>query len=229
MRYFHQGRFQQQFNFLRQQFLQDGDLPFCNTLSEQTVAEALKAIETCFLDRIYSPLVTLWVFLGQVLSQDHSCRAAVARLISFVFRGKSEPVPPRRALIAWPESDCLKNSSWTWLAEQEGHWTPRPKNSGFGSDAVSWRMTDRPYRCRTPRRTNRLIHNRRSRSRASVFRWHALLLSFLSRAERWWNWEYVVTRVRETANWECFADYGMSCMLGMSCSQIGICVLGPNW
>lgn len=33
-----------------------------------------------FFDRIYSPLVTLWVFLGQVLSQDHSCRAAVARL-----------------------------------------------------------------------------------------------------------------------------------------------------
>ena len=35
-----------------------------------------------WLDRIYSPLVTLWVFLGQVLSADHSCRAAVARLIA---------------------------------------------------------------------------------------------------------------------------------------------------
>ena len=82
MRYLHQGRFQQQFRFLRRQFLQDGDLPFCNILSEQTVAQALQAIETRFLDRIYSPLVTLWVFLGQVLSQDHSCRAGVARLIA---------------------------------------------------------------------------------------------------------------------------------------------------
>jgi pimeloyl-ACP methyl ester carboxylesterase len=35
-----------------------------------------------WLDRIFSPLVTLWVFLGQVLSADHSCRAAVARLIA---------------------------------------------------------------------------------------------------------------------------------------------------
>ncbi len=35
-----------------------------------------------WVDRIYSPLVTLWVFLGQVLSADHSCRAAVARLIA---------------------------------------------------------------------------------------------------------------------------------------------------
>jgi hypothetical protein len=82
MRYFHHGRFQQQFRFLRHQFLQDGDLPFCNILSEQTVSQALTAIESVFLDRIYSPLVTLWVFLGQVLSQDHSCRAAVARLIA---------------------------------------------------------------------------------------------------------------------------------------------------
>jgi hypothetical protein len=31
---------------------------------------------------IFSPLVTLWVFLGQVLSADHSCRNAVARLIA---------------------------------------------------------------------------------------------------------------------------------------------------
>lgn len=82
MRYFRHGRFQQQFKFLRHQFLQDGDLPFCHILSEQAVSKALANIETCFLDRIYSPLITLWVFLGQVLSQDHSCRAAVARLIA---------------------------------------------------------------------------------------------------------------------------------------------------
>src|SRR3954447_11660329 len=31
---------------------------------------------------IYAPLVTLWVFLGQVLNADQSCRAAVARLIA---------------------------------------------------------------------------------------------------------------------------------------------------
>src|SRR5262249_42433716 len=33
-------------------------------------------------DRIFSPLVTLRVFLSQVLSADHSCRAAVARLLA---------------------------------------------------------------------------------------------------------------------------------------------------
>lgn len=82
MRYFNQGRFQQQVKFLRRQFLQDGDLPFTNVLSEQVVSQALTAIQAFWMDRIYSPLVTLWVFLGQVLSADHSCRAAVARLVA---------------------------------------------------------------------------------------------------------------------------------------------------
>jgi hypothetical protein len=83
------GRFREQVRFLRRQFLQDGELPFTDILSERAVAQALKASDVVWLDRIYSPLVTLWVFLGQVLSQDHSCRAAVARLIAHrVSRGQ---------------------------------------------------------------------------------------------------------------------------------------------
>jgi IS4 transposase len=89
MRYAHQGSFRAQVSFLRRQFLQDGGLPFTNILSEELIAQALTAISG-WLDRIFSPLVTLWVFLGQVLSADHSCRAAVARLIAHrVARGQS--------------------------------------------------------------------------------------------------------------------------------------------
>jgi DDE family transposase len=82
MRHLNQGPFRQQASFLRRQFLQDGDLPFTNVLTEGIIAQALTAMNVCWVDRIYSPLVTLWVFLGQVLSADHSCRAAVARLIA---------------------------------------------------------------------------------------------------------------------------------------------------
>jgi len=90
MRYSNQGRFQQQVRFLRRQFLQDGELPFTNVLSEEVVAESLTTIGPSWLDRIYTPLVTLWVFLGQVLSADHSCRAAVARLLAhLISRGES--------------------------------------------------------------------------------------------------------------------------------------------
>src|SRR5436853_7770769 len=82
-------RLRQQVRFLRRQFLQDGDLPFTNVLSEDLVERALTAINVFWNDRIYSPLVTLWVFLGQVLSADASCRAAVARLIAHrVSRGQ---------------------------------------------------------------------------------------------------------------------------------------------
>lgn len=77
-----QGRFRQQVRFLRRRFLQDGELPFADVLSEAAVTQALKVLNVAWLDRVYSPLITLWVFLGQVLSQDHSCRAAVARLIA---------------------------------------------------------------------------------------------------------------------------------------------------
>jgi Transposase DDE domain len=90
MRHSQQGCFRQQVGFLRRQFLQDGELPFSNVLSEDIVARALTAIEVFWMDRIYSPLVTLWVFLGQVLSADHSCRSAVARLIAHrLSRGQS--------------------------------------------------------------------------------------------------------------------------------------------
>ncbi len=89
MRDCNQGWFRGQVGFLRRQFLQDGDLPFTDVLSEEIVAQALAAIDVYWMDRIYSPLVTLWVFLSQVLSQDHSCRAAVARLIAHrVSRGQ---------------------------------------------------------------------------------------------------------------------------------------------
>jgi Transposase DDE domain len=75
----HPVSFRRQARFLRRQFLQDGDLPFTTVLTEDVIADALATVGG-WLDRIFSPLVTLWVFLGQVLSADHSCRAAVARL-----------------------------------------------------------------------------------------------------------------------------------------------------
>jgi len=81
MRHSHPATVREHVAVLRRQFLQDGDLPFTDVLTEGVVAPALAALAG-WLDRIYSPLVTLWVFLGQVLSADHSCRAAVARLIA---------------------------------------------------------------------------------------------------------------------------------------------------
>ena len=89
MHYSRSRSFREQASFFRRQFLQDGDLPFTRVLTDDVIAQALTAVNG-WLDRIFSPLVTLWVFLGQALSADHSCRAAVARLIAHrISRGQS--------------------------------------------------------------------------------------------------------------------------------------------
>jgi hypothetical protein len=89
-----QGGFQRQVGFLRRQFLQDGGLPFTDVLSEDIVSRALAATKLLWRDRIYPPLVTLWVFLGQVLSADSCCRAAVARLLAHRLARGQSPCSP---------------------------------------------------------------------------------------------------------------------------------------
>jgi Transposase DDE domain len=90
VQYSNSASVREQVGFLRRQFLQDGDLPFTDVLTEDVITQALAAVGV-WLDRVFSPLVTLWVFLGQVLSADHSCRAAVARLIAHRLSREQRP------------------------------------------------------------------------------------------------------------------------------------------
>jgi hypothetical protein len=69
-------------NSLRIQFAQSVELPFGNVLSIDMVQQALASCAIPWIDTIYTPLVTLLVFLSQVMSADSSCRAAVARLVA---------------------------------------------------------------------------------------------------------------------------------------------------
>ena len=120
-----------QANTLRQQFLQDGGLPFTDILTDTVLTDALATVGG-WLDRIFSPLVTLWVFLGQVLSADHSCRAAVARLNAHRVARGQRPCSARtgaycRARQRLPESffsaaacsvgrglDARADRGWRW-------------------------------------------------------------------------------------------------------------------
>src|SRR6476660_6603918 len=81
MRHPHARSFRPPPNLLRRQFLQAGGLPFTDVLTDQLLWQALAAVGR-WLDRVFSPLVTRSGVLGQVLSPNHSCRAAVARLIA---------------------------------------------------------------------------------------------------------------------------------------------------
>jgi len=104
--------------------LQDGDLPFTDVLTEGVIERALSAL-TGWLDRIFSPLVTLWVFLGQILSADHSCRAAVARLSAHRLTRGQAPCSPQtgaycQARQRLPESFFADVARHTGRALDEG-------------------------------------------------------------------------------------------------------------
>lgn len=66
---------------------QDG-LYFAALLSRQRILDAVSKASGTLEGWIYTPAVTVWVFLSQCLSADHSCRDAVARLVAWrVSRG----------------------------------------------------------------------------------------------------------------------------------------------
>jgi hypothetical protein len=69
-----------QFRGLFRSLVLDPGLLFAQILSAELVAAIVleEVGQTC--DRIFTPLVTLATFLSQILSDDHSCRGAVARL-----------------------------------------------------------------------------------------------------------------------------------------------------
>ena len=72
-------------------------LPFHDVLDAGMVNRALRAEGVTFHERIYTPLVTLSLFLSQVIDPDHSCRAAVARLIVWLAVNRRKPCAPDTA------------------------------------------------------------------------------------------------------------------------------------
>jgi hypothetical protein len=80
-----QGRLVSQGRRVRryQKTVEEQDLCFGKLLPEEQVAAALERHQVRYRECQYTPLVTIWTFLHQVLSADQSCRAAVARLLAF--------------------------------------------------------------------------------------------------------------------------------------------------
>jgi hypothetical protein len=55
-------------------------LPFRELIAPEQVEAALQTAGVMFRKRVFDPVVTLWAFLSQVLSADHSCNEAVDRV-----------------------------------------------------------------------------------------------------------------------------------------------------
>ena len=126
------------FSLVQNAFLQADDLPFRDVLTEEEIHAAFVAEDACFgedEDDIYTPALTLWGWLAQVMHAEkaRSCVAAVARITALcVALGRKPPSPDTgaycRARAKLPEGvlqrlvytvgDGLESrvpAGWLWL------------------------------------------------------------------------------------------------------------------
>jgi putative transposase len=128
----------QSFQLVHQAFLQADGLPFSDVLSANDIQQAFQAEGVSFAHEegdIYTPPVTLWAFLSQVLHAQRlrSCAAAVSRVIVLcVALGRRPPSPDTgaycRARAKLPETvlrrlvydaaerlEARVPADWLWL------------------------------------------------------------------------------------------------------------------
>lgn len=103
---------------------QHGDLYFAALVDQETISAVLGEARSLWRGWIYTPTVTIWVFLSQCLSADHSCREAVARLMAWRTAQGLSPCSPDTgayctARDALPENACRELVLRTGRAVEE--------------------------------------------------------------------------------------------------------------
>ena len=73
----------------------DRELVFAAVLPEENITAAFTAARASWNGWLYSPAITVWVFLSQCLSADHSCRDAVGRLVAWLAARGRRPCSPK--------------------------------------------------------------------------------------------------------------------------------------
>jgi hypothetical protein len=137
------SRQSRQIKTLRNQFAQDDGLPFANLLTPERLERAFREEKAVWSPRIFTPMVTLWAFLSQVLMADGSCRKAVARVMAWLVaqgrpacRATSDAYCKARQRL--PESLLARLARETGrhlseLADREWRWKGRRVILGDGS------------------------------------------------------------------------------------------------
>ena len=94
---------------VRARFARNEGLPFADILTEASIRDVLNEHGVQFRDRVFSPVTTIWGFLGQVLSEDHSCRDAVSRIIAHRAANDNTVCSPNTASYCTARSRILTN------------------------------------------------------------------------------------------------------------------------
>jgi hypothetical protein len=77
---------------LKEKFTQSLGLPFHNLLPSSEIQKVIEELKIKYRRRLFDPVVTLWVFLSQVLEPDKSCHNAVSRVIAYL-AGEGVEIP----------------------------------------------------------------------------------------------------------------------------------------
>jgi hypothetical protein len=65
-------------------WVQSARFPITQLLPMAEIDEAVAAERCSFRKRVFTPAVTVWIFLGQILDPDHSCRQALLRFVAWL-------------------------------------------------------------------------------------------------------------------------------------------------
>ena len=109
----------EQFRLVLASFLQRPGLPFADALSQDAIQRAFDDENASFADdedAVYTPAVTLWASLSQVLFKDEqrSCVVRlrrIARVVVLLGHWNAAPVPATPGPIAEHEGSCRRKSS----------------------------------------------------------------------------------------------------------------------
>jgi Transposase DDE domain len=101
-----------QFVSARDRLARGEGLPFLAILSRSLVAAACRALGHQWRERVYTPWITLSLFLSQVLSEDHSCDEAVDRLQKVRYDQGLPPVSPETTSYCAARSHLPEGVFW---------------------------------------------------------------------------------------------------------------------
>jgi len=126
-------------------------LCFAALLAEDRIDKALGEARELWQGWIYTPAVTVWVFLAQCFSRDHSCRDAISQLIAWrLSRGQSACSARTGAYCtardALPEEACrhlLRETGQSVADQVPAHWLWQGRNVVV-ADGSTITMADTP-------------------------------------------------------------------------------------
>jgi hypothetical protein len=108
-------------------------LPFSELLEISELDELVKDSKVKFYHRLYTPLVTVLVFIAQVLDSDRSCRKAVSRLVGLASSSSRQGPKPSQNTAAYCKARLRLPLTLIWKLIE---WSRQRIDAQVGADEL---------------------------------------------------------------------------------------------